>query len=384
MVATDMITALQEGSRLASNRDDDMYDRLSNRWSVGLIIAFALLISSSSYIGDPIDCYEPQEFEDNWIEYMDNICWIANTYYVPWNESIPNPDQPYKQELQYYQWVPIILTIQAALFLVPAAFWNMVAQHSGYGIKDIVKSCRDMEMIEPEKRDETIAFLASNMIRFINYRQPYKSRKSPMGKRYGNFVFIMYLFSKCLYIINAIIQIFLLDYILGDGYHIFGYQALVNMLWKVEWNVSPMFPRITLCSFEIRRLGSNIHRYTVQCLLSVNLFNEKVYMIIWWWLIFVAGMSILGLLLWLANATSPGAQRTYVRKYLKIMGLGGNREDEVEEFTNFLRLDGVFTLRQIAKNTNDAVCGEVVKALWEKYQKENKNRLNYGETESLA
>ena len=37
-----------------------------------------------------------------------------------------------------------------------------------------------------------------------------------------------------------------------------------------------------------------------------------------------------------------------------------NLLQEVADFTdNFLRMDGVFTLRQIAKNTNDAVVGEV-------------------------
>ena len=40
----------------------------------------ALLITSYSYIGDPIDCYEPQEFEDQWVEYMDNICWVCSIH----------------------------------------------------------------------------------------------------------------------------------------------------------------------------------------------------------------------------------------------------------------------------------------------------------------
>ena len=35
MVADDLISALREGSQIVSNRDDDMYDRLSNRWSIG-------------------------------------------------------------------------------------------------------------------------------------------------------------------------------------------------------------------------------------------------------------------------------------------------------------------------------------------------------------
>ena len=49
---------------------------------VGLIFMFALLITSYSYIGDPIDCFEPQEFEDQWVEYMDNICWVWITGYT--------------------------------------------------------------------------------------------------------------------------------------------------------------------------------------------------------------------------------------------------------------------------------------------------------------
>jgi len=40
---------------------------------------------------------------------------------VPLNQSIPDPalDLPHKQELQYYQWVPIVLTIQAFFFMIP-------------------------------------------------------------------------------------------------------------------------------------------------------------------------------------------------------------------------------------------------------------------------
>ena len=44
---------------------------------LALIFVVALLITSYSYIGDPIDCYEPQEFEDQWVEYMDNVCWVS-------------------------------------------------------------------------------------------------------------------------------------------------------------------------------------------------------------------------------------------------------------------------------------------------------------------
>lgn len=48
MVTADLIGALQEGSKLVSNRDDDMYDRLSNRWSIGEYCSMERIKSSVS------------------------------------------------------------------------------------------------------------------------------------------------------------------------------------------------------------------------------------------------------------------------------------------------------------------------------------------------
>lgn len=48
MVAADIISAFQEGSKLVSRREDDMFDRLSNRWSVGKCKVLRRCFSSSS------------------------------------------------------------------------------------------------------------------------------------------------------------------------------------------------------------------------------------------------------------------------------------------------------------------------------------------------
>jgi hypothetical protein len=46
-----------------------------------------------------------------------------------------------------------------------------------------------------------------------------------------------------------------------------------------DWFESPRFPRITMCDFMVRRLGSNQHWYSVQCNLPFNIFSIISWMI---------------------------------------------------------------------------------------------------------
>lgn len=47
------------------------------------------------------------------------MCWIKNTYYIPLDEVIPNKDEDIETEINYYQWVPIVLIVQALMFYLP-------------------------------------------------------------------------------------------------------------------------------------------------------------------------------------------------------------------------------------------------------------------------
>jgi len=81
-----------------------------------------LLGSCNKQFQQPISQCSPTSFQ------------VSNTFYVASNKSLPGPDVPMGQEIPYYQWVPIILCLQAGLFMIPGKLRN-----SKQGMYDFIK-----------------------------------------------------------------------------------------------------------------------------------------------------------------------------------------------------------------------------------------------------
>ncbi|KAF6021449.1 hypothetical protein EB796_020247 [Bugula neritina] len=396
---SDLVESLKKGVSMLKRRDDDMFDRLSNRYTIGLIVVSSLFLVTKTYVGDPIDCFTPKEFHDNWIKYADNYCWIKNTYYIAPDANLPGPvnlaspdhSSARHQELPYYQWVPIILGFMILVIAIPAYFWKFAMATSGYDVEAITKVACSADNLNPATRDDTNKYLVEQLDRHITYhRHLGSSTKIPLGNKYGRYLFFMYLITKLLYIAAPIALIFMLQLMMGDGYADYGYRALQTLMKDDgAYLENPMFPRITYCDFAVRRMGSNIQRYTLQCVLTVNLFNEKIFLVIWWWLVIVAALSILGLLVWLIKTLRPGAGKNFILKYLNIMRVvdvdSHSDMHDVDVFIGqYLCLDGVFCMRLIAQNTTDVVAGEIITELYKKWKKHHSGKEDFNpESKSL-
>ncbi len=73
--------------------DDDSIDRLNRKYTVYGLITLAVLSSSHLFtdnISSLISCWNRANFPSFYINYTNYICFIANTYRLDQNESIPN------------------------------------------------------------------------------------------------------------------------------------------------------------------------------------------------------------------------------------------------------------------------------------------------------
>lgn len=190
------------------------------------------------------------------------------------------------------------------------------------------------------------------------------------AKREGKFLTGFYLFIKAMYATNVIGQFFILNSFLSMDFSWFGYEVLYKLFKEGEFTNSPRFPRITLCDFEIRQL-QNLQRYTVQCVLPINLFNEKIFIFLWFWYFLVAVIATVSYLSWLYYVLIGYNRYRYVKKYLKICDNIRNEKDLkfAKKFADeYLRDDGVFILRVIAKNSSELVLTDIVNSLWVLYR----------------
>lgn len=256
----------------------------------------------------------------------------------------------------------------AVLFLLPRFLWHACPRQGGVNIRQIVKAIKDDG--DPEK-GVTIANQTLRLYLDAQYQSRgtvgycYRCRRFYFGHT------MAYFSTKLLYLINTISQFFLLNKFLSFHFASYGFEALGKMYHGEDWFESPRFPRVTMCDFMVRRLGSNQHWYAVQCSLPLNLFHEKIFFGIWIWLILLAILNVLSIFSWIYSLTYSHRLEA-MKKYFQISGIA-SKEDEllktgsndVGQFLHYLELDGYLIFRIIARNTDEIVAGKMIKYLHE-------------------
>lgn len=116
----------------------------------------------------------------------------------------------------------------------------------------------------------------------------------------------------------------------------------------------------------------------------MNVFNEKIFTIIWFWLAFLTVTNFNSLLLTIIRISFNQFNHAYVANYLNLYSKTERfkRQVLVKRFIfDYLSADGVLILRLISENISDLLTSEVVNELWNEYKKLSglsaKNREKY-------
>ncbi|XP_076460053.1 innexin unc-9-like [Babylonia areolata] len=382
-----ILEALSQVTLSRGARDDDGVDQLHHFGTVALLAAFAALVGMNQYVGDPIHCWVPAQFADSHQDYTENLCWISNMYYVPMEEAIPfMKEDRMERDISFYRWVVVILLIQCLLFKFPNMLWKELRGYSGINVQKIVNMAEEASTTPPDEREGKVKDIAHFIDRWLSAYRVYKynvfirvrEKVSGVccfffGKRHGTFLTGLYMFTKILYLVNVICQFVMLTTFLGFNFYSYGFEILANLNSHGEFRDFDHFPRVVMCDIEIRQL-QNVQTFSTQCVLSINLFVEKIFAIIWFWLFFLTIATLINVGHWLYDIFFNHRRERFIQKYLIMLGVD-DRSRERKLFKRFvshyLRDDGVFLLRSVGNNASDIILLDLVRALWTTFKKQH-------------
>ena len=239
---------------------------------------------------------------------LNTYCWFSSTFTLPrhwegtqgktnlnWGVGISSEEDT-RVYHAYYQWVPYFLIFLTLLFSLPYSLWKTrYAEH-------ITNLTSGPEMEKRKNLDKIAQYILS--------------------RREEHRTFVTGLI--CCEALNLLIVglvIVLINNFLGGNFYSFGAEVLTWQATEPEERADPIsriFPKMTKCDFYRFGPSGTIITYDALCLLGINILNEKIFLLLWFWLLLVGIVGSLLLFLRILTAVSSLARRTIGRFYFSV------------------------------------------------------------------
>ncbi|TPP58381.1 Innexin [Fasciola gigantica] len=371
---------------------EDFADKLSFLYSVLIMFICTLVVTVKQYLFSPIACYIPTvPSGTDFDKFLESFCWVQGTIPILAGDKIPQTFDEWayfdrKYRINYYQWIPFMLGLQGMMFYIPRIMWQMICSHrTGTDLEHLVTVANQAAQSGPDERKKLVSHVASSMEAMFYQHREYRTGKCTnikqrvykvcgllvVSKRLGTWLAFSYFIIKLCYLANSVGQLYMMQRFLGFNETMgnFGAQLASYMLEGRNWEQTRIFPRISFCYLaDIRQLGS-VNRYVAQCVLPVNMLNEKLYIFLWYWTSLVALCTAVSIPLWVIRLGILRNRVYFIKKFLRIHEQFQKADKLLlKSFTReYLRHDGVFLLRMISMNSGDVITSEVVSELWKMY-----------------
>uniref|UniRef100_A0A8R1I9G0 Innexin n=1 Tax=Caenorhabditis japonica TaxID=281687 RepID=A0A8R1I9G0_CAEJA len=364
--------------------DDLGTDRLNYYYSTLIIMGMSLTITARQYVGSPLQCWVPAQFTKAWEQYAEDYCFVYNTYWVKPNDKVPDTvEERVSQQLIYYQWAPFIMAFEAAFFYLPVICWSMLSTKSGINIIKLVETAQKAEGAESEDRKKQIDIICRHISNNLRKRKSEEETtkmakiQKIFGMQHGKYLTNVYIVTKFIYMSNSFLQFYSTNKFLGQNDPYWGMRILDDILHGTDWEHSGNFPRIAMCDFQVRVLG-NLQRHSIQCVLSLNMFNEKIFLFLYLWFLLVFFVTVFDTVFLIYNMFKTHKKIEFLQQFIENQDEKDQkfakkfrREQQILLFSEFclhkFTPDIIILLKMINNHTADIVCTEIVGRMWNEF-----------------
>lgn len=181
-----------------------------------------------------------------------------------------------------------------------------------------------------------------------------------------NFYAFRFFICEALNFVNVVGQIFFMDFFLDGEFSTYGSDVLKFTELEPEEREDPMarvFPKVTKCTFHKYGPSGSVQKFDGLCVLPLNIVNEKIYVFLWFWFIFLSVLTGVSLIYRVAVIVAPKVRLYLLRAQCKIAG-----SRQIETIANKCEIGDWFVLYQLGKNIDPLIFKEVISDLAKKLE----------------
>lgn len=365
--------------------------RLHYQFTTALLIGSSIFLTANEFFGDTIDCMT--ELPGNVIN---TYCWIKSTFTLQDYSYREHAEQLAKQSVMplqhhtnalhaqpgvyspnsydedeiekkwtfhnYYQWVVFFLCAQAALFYFPKLIWNNIEG----GLMKCIANGLNKTLYKEEDVGDRKAIVVDYVVKHI--------------KMHNGYVF-KYFFCEFLCFVNVICQMYFVNAFLGNEFLEYGTQVLEYSNTNQEERVDPMikvFPRMTKCTFHKFGPSGSIERHDAFCLLPLNILNEKIFILQWFWFIIIAVLLGVVVLYRLVLIFVPNLRPRVMHQHNRAVPY-----EVLEAFSNKTSIGDWWILYVLSKNIDPLIYKDIMGRLAKEIETQQSNNAPYNSPSPL-
>lgn len=254
---------------------------------------------------------------------ISNYCYIMGTFTLP-NKFLrlnqeeigyyiadvgvgpfhPTQDQADIEVKAYYQWVPFMLFFQALMFYVPHIIFKIFERGK---IRGIIFGLNNYILDDEDRHSKE-----EDLAKYI---------AETKGTHWGWCLRIMG--CDLINLANVVFQIWFTDMFLGYEFSLYGVSAASFLEENIDQHerIDPMsrvFPRMAKCTFRKFGPSGSVQTHDAQCILPLNIVNEKIYVFLWFWFCFLAIITALNILFMSVIIFNKTAWRIIMNRKLRL------------------------------------------------------------------
>eukprot|EP00095_Tigriopus_kingsejongensis_P002119 snap_masked-scaffold447_size167621-processed-gene-0.10 protein:Tk02119 transcript:snap_masked-scaffold447_size167621-processed-gene-0.10-mRNA-1 annotation:"innexin inx2-like" len=320
---------------------DNWTFKLYYQVTASILVTSSVLVTFNQFFGNPIECDLPYGGVSDKV--LKAYCWMYSTFNIPpdftgscamkTNDVMPVYNS-------YYQWVPIVLLVQAMVCYLPRVLWLMMEG----GLMKFLAKNRTQRIVECEEK-EIGDLLQTFRINLQN--------------KYNKYTFIFFL-CELLNLVLIYGQFWVTDSFLRGQFWDYGIKVVQYYQLPPEettalGRINPMceaFPRVVSCTYWRYGTGGKQTGVSALCILSLNIIIDKIYLILWFWFLIVGALGAFRVIGRLFQTFS-----THVRFYLLKFKMYRYFKDDdnllrIEEYVHACTIGDWFVLYQMSQNLN--------------------------------